>query len=376
MTNESSLGEDLFRARRIEAVNLPGANQAPIGLHGVDACAGPTANRGDGGPLGHKLVAGVNPGAAKDRTGDDPLDGIGVGSIGGGDDYRAGILQTGGVDSVHGVGSGEAVAGVPTNSEITGKGASVEHRQERPDSQDPAGPFHSHNPIVDEDERLAVPGWVKASGLVFGLFILAAVAFAIFEPIQVLPRIRLAPGYSLMAQDGSMATSESARGVVTLYTFAPIDCGQECAAINETMQEVRDRVPAETNLGGTDFRLITISLNPVTSNTELAEAAAVSEADGTVWQWVGGSGAEIRTIVGSGFQRFYETSPQGVVRFDPGYILVDGAGVVRGEYRYQTLAADGDKIVNHIAVLGDEIRNATGATAVAYEAAHLFLCYP
>ena len=32
------------------------------------------------------------------------------------------------------------------------------------------------------------------------LIILAAIAFAVFEPIQVLPRIRLAPGYLLVDQ--------------------------------------------------------------------------------------------------------------------------------------------------------------------------------
>ena len=60
----------------------------------------------------------------------------------------------------------------------------------------------------------------------------------------------------------------------------------------------------------------------------------------------------------------------------PGYILVDGSGVVRGDYRYQTLADDGDKLVRHIDILASELRYADGSAAVAYEAAHLFLCYP
>ena len=59
-----------------------------------------------------------------------------------------------------------------------------------------------------------------------------------------------------------------------------------------------------------------------------------------------------------------------------GFLLVDGNGVLRGDYRYQTLADDADKLVRHIGLLGAEIRNSDGASAVAYEAAHLFLCYP
>ena len=35
-----------------------------------------------------------------------------------------------------------------------------------------------------------------------------------------------------------------------------------------------------------------------------------------------------------------------------------------------------DKIIRHLDVLGEELRNATGAATVAYEAAHFFLCYP
>ncbi len=105
-------------------------------------------------------------------------------------------------------------------------------------------------------------------------------------------------------------------------------------------------------------------------------AAEASGADGETWQWLGGSESEIRTVVGAGFQRFYEIKTDGSIRFDPGYVLVDGAGVVRGEYRYQTLADDSDKITSHVAVLAEEIRYADGAGAIAYEAAHLFLCYP
>ena len=50
--------------------------------------------------------------------------------------------------------------------------------------------------------------------------------------------------------------------------------------------------------------------------------------------------------------------------------------MIRGEYRYQTNASDADKIVRHLDVLGEEVRNSHGAASLAYEAAHFFLCYP
>ncbi len=205
---------------------------------------------------------------------------------------------------------------------------------------------------------------------------LAGVAFAVFEPIQVLPRLRLAPGYGLISDDGSFATSEDARGTVTLYSFAPTDCGDRCDDLFATLGIVQDRVAAEVDLGETDFRIVTIALDQVDDAEALATAADASGADGFRWHWYGGDTDDIDTIVASGFRRWFERGEDGVIEFDQAYMLVDGNGVIRGDYRYQTLADDHDKLVRHTAILAEEIRNANGATALAYEAAHLFLCYP
>ena len=202
-------------------------------------------------------------------------------------------------------------------------------------------------------------------------------AFAIFEPIQVLPRIRQAPGYAMTDQHGQLFTSETARGAVTLYTFAPTDCDDRCRSIEATMAEVAERTAVEVDLGGAPLHLVTVALDDGPTPAELDAAAARSGADGDVWRWVGGEADDVERLVASGFHRWFEMSDDGgTVEFDPGFVLVDGNGVIRGEYRYQTLASDGDKLVHHIEILAEEIRLAKGATAVAYEAAHLFLCYP
>ncbi len=224
-----------------------------------------------------------------------------------------------------------------------------------------------------------VPRWLKAAFGVFAVVVASALAFAILEPIQVLPRIRLAPGYALTDADGRTVTSETARGELTLYTFAPTDCDSACDDIFTTMDEVGRRVDAEVDLGRVDFRRITIALDPEPTSAELSSAMTRSGADGWAWRWLGGEEAVVRQVVGAGFRRFYEADrndPAAPIRFDPGYVLVDGTGVIRGEYRYQTLASDADKLVHHVDILAAEVRNASGATAVAYEAAHLFLCYP
>jgi cytochrome oxidase Cu insertion factor (SCO1/SenC/PrrC family) len=213
-----------------------------------------------------------------------------------------------------------------------------------------------------------VPRWAKVLASVMVLVFVASMAFAILQPIQVLPRIRLAPGYALVDQAGAAVTSEDGRGAITLYTFVPADCGDRCDTVHATMAEVRERVEREIDLAGAELRLVTIVLDPAIDPAAVARAREVAGAD---WTWVSGSDTQIENVVGLGFRR--STS---LDEFTPSYALVDGWGMIRGEYRYQTLADDTDKLVRHIDVLGGELRNDSGLVSFVYEAAHAFQCYP
>jgi protein SCO1/2 len=55
-------------------------------------------------------------------------------------------------------------------------------------------------------------------------------------------------------------------------------------------------------------------------------------------------------------------------------MLVDGLGILRAEYITGDPGAD--RILGDIAFILDEVENSEGANKVAYEAAHLFMCYP
>lgn len=208
-----------------------------------------------------------------------------------------------------------------------------------------------------------------------GVLLGAVLVFAIVQPIKVLPRIRLAPGYSLQDQHGDPLTSETSRGSITLYSFAPLECTDECDALFETLREVRERAAREVDLGEVDLQLVTIALADDPGVAGLAAAAEASGADGDTWRWAGGDWDRIRTVVGAGFRRYVALEDDGTVDFDPGFVLVDGNGMVRSELRYQTLSSDADRLVRQLGVLGDELRYAHGVAAAGYEAAHLFLCY-
>lgn len=215
----------------------------------------------------------------------------------------------------------------------------------------------------------------KGALIVGGLIVIAVMAFAIFEPVQVLPRIRLAPGFSLTDQSGAAFTSDDAKGAVTLYSFAPVGCGEECDSIHETMSEVREAVTSTVDLGSADFKMVTIALDSE-DPVSLAKAAAESGADGEVWRWAGAPDDVLGDVVGRGFRVYFDASDPADVAFDPTFVIVDGTGLIRGEYQYATISSDADRLTRHIAILGEEILYATGNNKLIYEAAHIFLCYP
>lgn len=235
-------------------------------------------------------------------------------------------------------------------------------------------------PDVVEPGALRSPWWRRPwpiALLSLGvLLVLGVMAFAIFEPIQVLPRIRLAPGFSLVDHTGASLTSEDLRGEVVVYTFTYDNCVDPCAAPEPTIAELASRI-GEVDMGDTPVRFVTISFDPERDDTQaLASRARRFGADGTDWLYATPAADQVRNVVGAGFKTWFEERADGSFAFDPALILVDGWGIVRGEYRYQTLASDGDRILRHIGILGEELRNSHGANSIAYEAAHFFLCYP
>ena len=221
------------------------------------------------------------------------------------------------------------------------------------------------------------PWWqlvLMGLGAVLALGILA---FATFKPIQVLPRIRLAPGYSMIDQDGNVVTSEDMRGTLVLYAFTYTRChSPECQSMFSTLKEIDRRLP-ETGLGDLPFRIAVVSFDPEHDTPARLRAFARDlGVDTNTWVFLTGTDPRrLRYVIGGGFEVYYEPRADGTFLFDPTYILVDGWGIIRGEYRYQTVTPDTDRIVRHIKVLVEEIQRSKGAAKVAYEAAHLFLCY-
>ena len=208
-----------------------------------------------------------------------------------------------------------------------------------------------------------------------GALALGVFAFATLKPVKVLPRMQLAPGFTFTDQAGQPITNEMLRGQVVLYTFGYTRCGAPCADLDAAMRRVQDGL-AGRDLGGLRVQLITISFDPERDTpADLQAAAQAAGANPAVWRFVTGDPARVKNVVGGGFNVYYAADGAGGFTFDPAMVLVDWTGIVRAKYDLRAAAADPERILGHIALLATEARNSTGPARLAYEAAHLFLCY-
>ena len=207
------------------------------------------------------------------------------------------------------------------------------------------------------------------------LFIMAAaiISFVVFQPILVLPRITLAPGFALTDQNGNQISNEDLRGQIVLYNFTYTNCA-ECSQTDEVMAQVQNRLD-EVAAEDIPIKLITISVDPEHDTPDvLTEYAQSLNANPEQWVFATGSPAMLKSVIGGGFSLFYQQREDGTFDLDPGFMLIDGNGIMRAEYR--TAVPKIDIMLRDIGLLVEEAQNSNGAAKIGYEAAHLFLCYP
>lgn len=233
------------------------------------------------------------------------------------------------------------------------------------------------------------PTWTRwLWGLLFLPFI-AAMIFTITKPILVLPRAQLAPGFILTDHTGQTITSEDLRGRLTLVNFTYTHCAAPaCPQTTDAMADLWPRLD-EAELGDLPLTFLTISFDAERDTPEQLAAFAANYPPAShdltaPRNWLFASNASptlTKSIVGNGYRLWYELdassrTPAGDYAFDfrTRYFLVDGWGVVRATYT--TPALDVDLVLRDLNLIATEVQNSTGAATLAYEAAHLFRCYP
>ena len=236
--------------------------------------------------------------------------------------------------------------------------------------------------------------------LVYGLPTLcmaAVLAFNIFRPIQVIPRMKPGPGFGLTDLQGRLITNETMRGKIVLYNFSYTHCAATCAPLMDKMYQVWQRLN-EVQHGDIPIEFVIISIDPARdSPATLATYAAPylpTTPNSAPWHFLREADLEkLKITVSQGFNFSYQKVPATNAtnndyqfNFVPMIVLIDGWGVVRAEYRQfetdrlrfseNTSDIDPNIIIRDLNLVTAEARNSTGLTKSVYEAAHLFACYP
>ena len=210
--------------------------------------------------------------------------------------------------------------------------------------------------------------------LVVILPILAVISFAVFQPIQVVPRISLAPAYAFRDQNGARLTSEDMRGKLVLYTFTHSDCVAPCASTTATLAALQPAL-ANIDLDDVPLNFVSMVVDPDAATTETLQAmAAEYQAVAGQWHFVSGEAEQLKNVIGAGFSTYYGEDANGKLTVDPVFVLVDGWGIIRATYRTPNLSVE--RLTRDLELITKEIRNSKGVNHYAYEAAHLFMCYP
>jgi protein SCO1/2 len=199
-------------------------------------------------------------------------------------------------------------------------------------------------------------------------------AFAIFQPIQVLPRVSLAPGYSMSDQDGNSFASESLRGSLVLYTFTHSRCTAPCVPTSATLATLQAELNT-VDTGDIPLRFVTLFVDPETATPAAMHTHAEQlGVDFDQWRFVTGDPAELKQVIGSGFGTYYTQEADGSYTVAPTFVLVDGWGIIRAEYR--TATPDVEILKRDLSLVAKEALNSKGINRYAYEAAHLLRCTP
>ena len=209
-----------------------------------------------------------------------------------------------------------------------------------------------------------------------GLLVTAVLLFNIFQPITVLPRHDLSPGFALYSETEQLTTSEDNRGQITLYNFTYSQCaGASCPQSAEYLAAVHQLL-VENPPEDIPVALVTITVDPERDTAERRRyflAQHASDQSVIPWRFLGGAADRVRLVVGGGFGVYYRADETDIY-FEPRFVLADGMGIIRAEYR--TPEIDPAILLRDIHFVAEEARRSTGAAKLAYEAAHLFMCYP
>ncbi len=206
----------------------------------------------------------------------------------------------------------------------------------------------------------------------------AILAFAIFRPLQVLPRLGPILPFQLVDDARGPFRAVEPAGRVVLYTLGT---ARDTEKVQRTWRlwEALAKGLAQRGWLGRGVEMAFVSIDPDPADAaqlrRLGEALP-AELRQQLW-FLRGPQVAVKLALGTGLGLYFE-APERVGAgwrwaYTPTVVVVDGHGQVRG--RYPVATAQADTLLQHLELLQREVA-ATGVSRLAYSAAHLFLCYP
>jgi protein SCO1 len=146
---------------------------------------------------------------------------------------------------------------------------------------------------------------------------------------QPLPKIALAPEFSLTSQDGSQVTLADFRGKVVAVTFIYTLCTATCPVLTPTMSFVQDQLGPNF---GTKIAFVSITVDPERDTPEvLKEYAHAFGANLAGWAFLTGTPDAIRDVTRR-YGVFASTTANGDVEHTFLTSIVDPSGMLRVQY--------------------------------------------
>lgn len=162
--------------------------------------------------------------------------------------------------------------------------------------------------------------------------LLLAVGVAACSPEPPLPQLATIPAFSLTDQHAQSFGAAQLRGKVWIANFIFTRCPDICPLLTEELAGVR------AQLGGDDSGLAFVSFSVDPSHDTprvLRDYAAAHGAAHANWHFLTGALDAVEATVRDGFKQAMQRMPDEPENIMHGshFVLVDGAGRVRGYYR-------------------------------------------
>lgn len=150
-----------------------------------------------------------------------------------------------------------------------------------------------------------------------------------FATGESLPKIKLAPEFTLTNQDGKRLAVKDLRGKVLAITFIYASCTDTCPLLTAKMVGLQNQLGAAL---GSQVKFVSITVDPERDTPEvLKRYAEVHKANPDGWAFLTGTTAEIRDVA-KRYGIYYKKMPGGDVDHTFLTSLVDQSGTLRVQY--------------------------------------------